>query len=215
MILLLVGGIEVDRDDQVAVAGHHRHDRQRVEDAAVDQHAIALHHWRKQAGDGRRGAHGLVQATLLKPDFLLVGEVGGNRRVGDAQLFDVDLADDLADLPEHLVATNGAEAKAHVHQAQYIQVVEALDPVAVVLQLASGVDAANYRTHGAAGDAGDVVAPALDFLNNANVGISPGAARSQYQCHAFTHEHSSGRATMVLQCTLGGLCFNVDRAELL
>ncbi len=28
LVLLLVGGVEVDGDDQVAVAGHHRHNRQ-------------------------------------------------------------------------------------------------------------------------------------------------------------------------------------------
>ncbi|MNC63192.1 hypothetical protein D3C75_1132930 [compost metagenome] len=117
-----------------------------------------------------------MQAALLEPDFLLVGEVGCNRRVGDAQLLDVDLADDLANLPEHLVAANCAEAKADIDQAQHIQVVEALDPVAVVFQLAGGIDAADHRAHGAAGDAGNVVASALDFFDHTNVCVAPGPA---------------------------------------
>ena len=130
-------------------------------------------------------------------------------------MLDVDLADDLADLPEHLVAANGAETKADVDQAQYIQIVEALDPVAIVAQLAGSIDAANHCTHGAAGNAGNVVAAPLDFLDHTDVCIPPGSARAQYQCHAFAHEYSPSSATMVLQCTHHRLCFNVDRAELL
>ncbi|MCY1416212.1 hypothetical protein D9M71_317140 [compost metagenome] len=156
-----------------------------------------------------------MQATLLEPDFLLVGEVGGHCGVGYAQLLDVYLADDLADLPEHLVAANRTEAKADVDQAQHIQVVEAFDPVAILVQLAGGIDTANHRAHGTPCDAGYVVAAALDFFDHADVCIPSGAARSQYQCHTFTHEHSPASAIMVLQCTHRCLCFNVDRAELL
>jgi hypothetical protein len=129
----------------------------------------------EQARDRSRSPHGLMQAAFLEPDFLLVGQVGSHRRVGNAQLFDVDLADDLADLAEHLVTANRAQAKTHVDQAQYVQVIQALDPVAVLLQLAGRVDAADHRAHGAAGDTGDVVAAPFDFLDHADVGVTPGA----------------------------------------
>ncbi|MNF39012.1 hypothetical protein D3C84_199760 [compost metagenome] len=170
------------------MARHHRHDRQRVEDAAVHQHAVALHHRGEQAGNRRRGAHGLVQAAFLEPDFLLVGQVGGNGGVGDAQVFDVDLADDLADLPEDLLASDSAQAEADIHQAQHVQVIQAFDPVAVIVELAGSIDATNHGPHGATGDTGDVVAAPFDFLDNANVGIAPGTARPQHQCDSFLHE---------------------------
>ncbi|MNN12758.1 hypothetical protein D3C81_1257610 [compost metagenome] len=195
--MALVGGVEVDRDDQVAMARHYRHDRQRVENAAIDQHAVALHHRREQAGDCRRSAHGLVQAALLKPDFLLVGKVGGHCGVRDTQLLDIDFADDLADLAEYLVTTDCTEAKADVHQAQHIQVVEAFDPVAILLKLASSVDAANHRPHGAAGDAGDVVTAPLYFFDHTDVRIPSCTTRSQYQRHSFAHDFPSACATMV------------------
>ena len=192
LVLLLVGRIEVDRDDQVAMAGYHRNNRQRVENAAVDQHPITLHHRSEQAGDRRRGAHGLVQAPLLEPDFLLVGQVGGHRCVGNAQLFDVDLTDDLADLPEHLVAPYGAQAKTHVDQAQHVEVVQALDPAAVLIELAGGIDTADHGAHRAAGDTADFIAAPFDLLDHADVRVPPCAARAKYQCHAFAHDFPPG-----------------------
>ncbi|MNO90140.1 hypothetical protein D3C76_816410 [compost metagenome] len=187
LVMTLVGGVEVDRDDQVAMARHHRHDRQRVEDAAIDQHAIALHHRRKQAGNGRRGTHGLVQAAFLEPDFLLVGQVGGHRRIGDAQVFDVDFANDLADLPEDLFPADRPQAKTDVHQAQHVEVIQALDPVAIIIEFAGGVDPADHRTHGTTGDTGDIVATPFDFLDNADMGIAPGSTRAQHQCDTLFH----------------------------
>ncbi|MCY1438182.1 hypothetical protein D9M71_543720 [compost metagenome] len=131
-----------------------------------------------------------MQATFLKPDFLLVGEVGGHCGVGDAQFFDIHFADDLADLPEDFLATDRPQAKAHIHQTQHVQVVEALDPVAILLELARRIDAANHRPHGATGDTGDVIAATFQFFDHPNVRIPASSARAQYQCHAFAHDGS-------------------------
>ncbi|MOA17883.1 hypothetical protein D3C78_1381560 [compost metagenome] len=90
-------------------------------------------------------------------------------------MFDVDLADDLADLPEDFLATNGAQAKTHVHQAQHIEVVQAFDPVAVIVEFAGGINATDHRAHGAAGNTGNVVATAFNFFDDPNMGIAPGA----------------------------------------
>ncbi|MCY1394788.1 hypothetical protein D9M71_97140 [compost metagenome] len=117
-----------------------------------------------------------MQAAFLEPDFLLVGEIGGHRRVGDGERFDIDFADDLANAPEHLLAANGAQAEAHIEQAQHVEVVEAFGPVAIVLQLAGGVDAAYHGAHGAAGDAGDFIATRFDFLDDPNVRVAPRAS---------------------------------------
>ncbi|MCY1401502.1 hypothetical protein D9M71_166220 [compost metagenome] len=173
------------------MARHHRHDRQRVENAAIDQHAVALHHRGKQAGNRCRGAHGLVQATFLEPDFLLVGQVGGNGGIGDAQVFDVDLADDLANLPEHLLATNRPQTKTDVHQAQHVEIVQALDPVAVIVEFAGGIDPAHHCAHGATGDTGNVIAAPFDLFNDPNMCVTPGSTRAQYQCDTLFHESPS------------------------
>ena len=129
----------------------------------------------------------MVQTALLEPDFLLVGQVGGDGGIGDAQFFDIDFADDLADLPEHLLAANRAKAKTHVHQAQHVEVVEAFDPVAILVQLAGGIDPAHYGAHGTAGDTGDVIAASFDFLDHPDMGVATGPARAQYQGNTFLH----------------------------
>ncbi|MCY1435810.1 hypothetical protein D9M71_519180 [compost metagenome] len=172
------------------MAGHHRHDRQRIQQAAIHQHAVALHHRGEQAGDRRRGAHGLVQAAFLEPDFLLVDQVGGDRRVGDRQVFYIDLADNFVNLAENPLAADGTEAEADIQQAQHVEVVQAFHPVAVLAQLARRVQAADHRAHGAAGDAGNVVAAPLDFLDHADVRIAARAARPQHQRHLFRHMDS-------------------------
>ena len=162
------------------MARYHRNDGQRVEQAAVHQHAVALHHRCEQAGDRRRGAHGLVQAAFLEPDLLLVGEVGGDGGVGDAQLLDIDIADNLADLPEHLFTANRPQAKAHIHQAQYVEVVQAFDPVAVLVELAGSVDPTHHGAHGTAGDTGDVIAASFDFFDHPDMGVAPGPTGAQH-----------------------------------
>ncbi len=169
------------------MAGHHRHDRQRVQDAAVDQHPIALHHWSKQAWNRRRGAHRLVQAAFLEPDFLLVGQVGGDGGVGNAQVFDVDFTDDFANLAKHLLAANRPQAEADVHQPQHIQVVQAFDPLPVFLELAGRVDAADHGAHGAPGNAGDVVAATFKFLDDPDMRIATCASGTQDQRYSFAH----------------------------
>ena len=194
LIVPLVGGIEVDRDDQVAVAGDDRHDGQRVEQAAIHQHAIALHHRGEQAGDRRRGAHGLVQAALLEPDFLLVGQVGRHSGVWDAQVLDVDVTDDLANLAEDLLAANRPQAEAHIHQAQHIQIVQALDPFPVLVELACRIDAAHHRPHRAAGDAGNLVTAFFDFLDDPDMGVPTGTSRTEDQCDTFVHDSSFRQA---------------------
>ncbi|KFJ91320.1 hypothetical protein JF55_12970 [Pseudomonas sp. 1-7] len=187
LVVILVGGVEVDRDDQVAVAGDHRHDWQRVEQAAVDQHALALDDRGEQAGNRRRGAHGLVQAAFLEPDLLLVGEVGGDGGEGDRQLFDVDLADYVVDAPEHPLTANGAQVEADVEQAQHVEIIQAFRPLAVLRQLARREDATDHRTHRTAGDTADFIAARLQLIDHADMRIAARTSRAQYQRHFLAH----------------------------
>ena len=104
-----------------------------------------------------------------------MGEVGGNSGVGDTQVFNIDFADDIADLAEDFFTTNRPQAKAHIHKSQHIEVIQALNPVAILVKLAGRVNSAHHRAHGAAGDTGDVIAAAFEFFDHANMGIAPGA----------------------------------------
>src|SRR5471030_1491452 len=116
-----------------------------------------------------------MQAAFLKPDFLLIGQVGGHGCVGDAQFFDIDLADNLADLPEDFLPTNRAQPETDVHQTQHVEVVQAFDPVAIFVEFAGGIDATDHRPHGTTGDTGDVVATPFDLFNDTDMGIAPGS----------------------------------------
>ena len=129
-----------------------------------------------------------MQAALLKPDFLLVGEVGGDGGVGDAQVLDIDFTDHIADLAEDLFTANRSKPEADIHQAQHIEVVQALNPVPVHVQFAGGVNPAHHRAHRATGDTGDFIAAAFQLFNHADMGIAPGTAGAQYQCNTFFHE---------------------------
>jgi hypothetical protein len=98
------------------------------------------------------------------------------------------IADDLADLPEDLFPTNRSQAKTDIHQAQHVEVIQALDPVAILIEFAGGVDSADHCAHGTTGNAGDVVAAFFDFLNDADMGIAPGSTGAQHQCDTLFHD---------------------------
>ncbi len=118
----------------------------------------------------------MVQTTFLEPDFLLVGQVGGDRCVGNPQVFDVDFADDLADLAEDLFATDRSQPETDVDQAQDIQIVQAFDPVAVLVELAGSVNTADHCAHGP-----------FDLFDYPDMGVTAGPTRAQHQCDTFFH----------------------------
>jgi hypothetical protein len=112
--------------------------------------------------------------------------------VGDAQVFDVDFADDLADLPEDLFAANRPQAKTHVHQTQHVEV----SRLSIQLRYSSSLPphrSTDHRAHGTTGDAGDVVTASFDLFDDADMGIAPGATGAQYQCDTLLHQASSRR----------------------
>ncbi len=97
------------------------------------------------------------------------------------------LAEDLVDLAEHPLAADRAEAEADVEQAQHVEVIQAFHPLAVLAQLAGGVDAADHRAHGTTGDAGDLIAACLEFLDHADARVAARTAGAQYQGDLFAH----------------------------
>src|SRR5690606_15353576 len=129
------------------MTGDHRNDRQWIEQTTIDQHARALHDGAEQAGNGCRSAHGLMQAAFLEPDFLLIAQVGGYRREGNGQFLNADFTEDVANLAEDLFTANGAKAKAHIKQAQDVQIIKAFAPLAVLVEFSGRIDAADYCTH--------------------------------------------------------------------
>src|SRR5690606_6153859 len=105
------------------------------------------------------------------------------------KILDVDLTDDFVNLAEDLFPTNGAEAKAHIEQAQHIEIIQAFRPLAVFAKFSSGVDAANHGAHGAAGNAPDLIATGLQFLDHADMRIAARAPRAENQGYFLAHLH--------------------------
>ena len=173
------------------MGGDHRHNRQRIEQATVHQYPVALAYRGKQARDGCRGAHGLMQAALLEPDFLLIAEVRGDRSEGDRQSLDTLLADDLTDPAEYPFTADRAHvAESDIQQANHVQVIEPGDPFAIFCQLAGGIHAAYHGAHGTPGNAVDLVTATFQLLYHPDMGITPRSATSQYQRHSLRHRVS-------------------------
>ena len=130
-----------------------------------------------------------MQAALLEPDFLLIGEIRRHSGKGDIQLLDIDLTDDLADTTKHPFATNGAEvAKTDIQQPDNIQVIQPGNPVAILLQVASRMNTTHHGAHRATSDTGNFITTPFDLLDHANVRITTCTAAAQHQCYSLPHK---------------------------
>ena len=93
---------QADRDGEVGVDRRDRRHRQRVEDAAVGEQASVEHMRCDDAGNRDGCPDRRVDGAALQPHRLAGDQVGRHRGVGDRQLFDGDLAEDVADRVEDL-----------------------------------------------------------------------------------------------------------------
>ncbi|MCY1432680.1 hypothetical protein D9M71_486870 [compost metagenome] len=150
-----------------------------------------------------------MQAAFLEPDLLLVGQVGSHGRVGDRQVLDVDFAEKGANPPEDPFAANRPQREADVEQTQHVQIVQGFHPAPVHRQLAGGIDATDHCAHRAAGDAGDLVAARLQFLDHADMCIAPCSAGAEHQCDTLAHDDSP------IFCRTGAATVPLDTAQLI
>ena len=132
-----------------------------------------------------------MQTTLLKPHFLLVGQVSRHRGKGDRQIFDIHFTDDFPDPTENPLPPDRTQiAKAHIQQTQHIQIGQARHPLTVGGQATRRINTAYYGAHGAAGNAVDGITPALYLFNDTNMGIASGAPTTEHQCNTLGHVSS-------------------------
>ena len=95
-----------------------------------------------------RGADRIKQGSARKPHFALRIQIDRNRGVADRQVLDADIADQALDLFNHAIALDETAAgKRPVEQAQYVEPLQRARPVAIGVELARRVDAADQRAH--------------------------------------------------------------------
>ena len=109
-------------------------------------------------------------------------QVGGNSGVGDRQLFDRHLAEDVADRVEDLLRPQHAGGgDRRVQQPQHRALRQRLGPVGEFVELVRRLQAADERAHRRSGDPDDVVAAVTELIDHADVGVSAGAAAAESQ----------------------------------
>ena len=145
-----------------------------------------MHDRRKQHRHRERSAHGVEQWPLSQPHLAPGPDIGGNRGVANRQRLDDEVAHQFAQHCGQPVAGDQAAGALERQIQQPEQIAGGLgeQPVAIGLQLARGVKAADQRTDGTAGHRGDPVAVFQQPADHADVGEAPGAAAAEHQGNA-------------------------------
>src|SRR6185437_8877415 len=121
-------------------------------------------------GDRNGRADRVEQRTARQPYFALAIEVGCHRRERNRQFLDFDVADQFTQHADDALALDQARAgQGPVHQLQHVHLLQRAYPVAVDIELAGRVDAADQRAHGTARHRDDAVARRLDRFDRADV----------------------------------------------
>ena len=208
----VVGGeflaLHRDADDDVGphLAGYV--DGVVVAQAAVDEKFVAHADGGEDAGDGHRGAHGLLEVAVVEVDFGVVDEVGGHAGEGYGQGVEVDGVEVAVEqLREEAVEVDAADEAAALFVGRYgvpqgigvlyaaVVDVEGVgvdavgqqggpllrvhDGVHLLRGPADGVEAADERAHGGAADDVDGYAGFFDDFQCAYVSGAFGAATAE------------------------------------
>ena len=80
--------VEVDRDDDVGAERPAERDRNRIDQAAVEQPLAVVADRAEDAGHGDRGAHGIEHRAGLEPDLAAGGQIRGDGGEGLGQILD-------------------------------------------------------------------------------------------------------------------------------
>ena len=177
--------VHVDRDQPLRVGHARGGDRQRREQAAVDQLAAVHDRRREQARDRERCAQRLPQRAAAQPDHALAHQVDRDRDEGDRQAFDVRVADHFAHRRDQAMAVEQAAIAQRriAEQAQERAAVQRLDAGAEFGELAGREHAADQRAAGTAGDRCDPQTARLDRLDHPDLRQPARAAGAQRQRH--------------------------------
>ena len=162
--------MHVDRDQPMRVGHARRRDRQRRQQAAVDQFAAVHDMRREQARDRERGAQRLPQWPLSQPHLALPDQVDRDRGELDRQCFDHRIADHLAHgIDQTRAAQQAGSTDDRIDQAQEIGAIHALQRLAEVAELACREHAADQRAARGTGDRDDVETARIQRLDHADL----------------------------------------------
>jgi hypothetical protein len=99
---------EVGGDDNFGAKGARRRNRDRIDQRAVDQPAVAHQHRREYARQGIGGAHRIDDAAMGQPDLMAGAHFGGDGGELHRQFLDQGLADRRFEQARQLVAADQA-----------------------------------------------------------------------------------------------------------
>ena len=178
--------MHVHRDQAMRVRQTGRGDRQRRQQAAIDQFAAMQLERGEHAGDRERRPHRVPQVAAAQPDLALAQQVHRDRGEFDRQVLDARLADHLAQRPHQAVAGEQRRpAEARIEQPQHRPARGAQHPVAQVGQFAGRARTADQRPARRAGDRHDAHAARLQGLDHPDLRQPARAAGAEHQRHGL------------------------------
>jgi len=175
-----VAAAEAYGDRQVGVDRCDRSHRKRVEDAAVGEQAAVEQVGLDQSRYGDRGTNGVVDRPALQPDRLARNQIRRHGGVGNGEVLDHDLTEDLADRVEDLLgAQHPSRRERRIEQPQHRALGQRTRPRGVLVELACGLQTADQCTHRRTGNADDLMAAVAQFVDDADVCVATGAAATE------------------------------------
>ena len=175
--------IHVHRHHNVSLRAAHVAEREGIQESAVHQRASVFlermeHH---RDGDGR--ADRIEQVPRLEHHLTFVGQVGGEGRIRQRKRFDAYVRHNLSQLVHKPVAFHHAFAvRTHVGKIKQLSPVPAAHPLLAFLQFPGGIHGSDHGTHRCARDGRDLISPFQKFLDDPDVGDSPGSPHGEHQC---------------------------------
>ena len=143
---------------------------------------------RRENGWHRDGcADGVEQVALPKPHLFAGQDIGGNNGQRDRQFLDPVATDKfLQGLHQHLAFQHAGTAPGDIQVAQDIEFGEVLHPLGIVVELASGIEAADQCPDGTAGDRADLPPMPLQRPDDADMRQAAGPTAAEYQGDCLT-----------------------------
>ena len=139
-------GVEVDCDDDLGAERARRRHRNRIDQRAVHQPAVADHHRREDSRQRIGGADRLDQTAVREPDLVAGRNFGGDGCELDRKVLDQAAADRLLELGGELAAADQAGAvQLDVEVAQHAARLQAARPFVERIQMAGDIGARRPR----------------------------------------------------------------------
>ena len=183
---LVVGTVQIDSHEQVALCSLHAVERQDVVHAAIHIRTAALVDGTEEAGNGDGSPNGGEQRAGGEDFFPATDEVGGTTAEREWQIFDSDIAREVVkELYKSVARCQMVESGFDVHQTDDLLSVQVQDSLFQFVEFPIGKDAADECADGGSGDGGNDIATLLQHFDGTNVEIAARTTARQHQCHSF------------------------------